>query len=166
MNKSFTTFSGGHNARALLFPMEKVFESYVAKKLKRALSDTGWQVKAQSWGKYLFKEPRRFALNPDIVIKRNGDSDIILDTKWKALNENASQNHGISQSDMYQMFAYSHRYEAPEIWLLYPLNNRVRSLAPIEYKNEDPVRVRVFFVDLEHMDQSMAELKSLLMGGS
>ena len=30
MNKSFTTFSGGHNARALLFPMEKVFESYTA----------------------------------------------------------------------------------------------------------------------------------------
>lgn len=26
LNKSFTTFSGGHNARALLFPMEKVFE--------------------------------------------------------------------------------------------------------------------------------------------
>lgn len=26
LNKSFTTFSGVHNARALLFPMEKVFE--------------------------------------------------------------------------------------------------------------------------------------------
>ena len=39
LNKSFTTFSGGTNARALLFPMEKVFESYVAKQLKKTLAD-------------------------------------------------------------------------------------------------------------------------------
>lgn len=30
MNKSFTTFSGGTTSRALLFPMESIYESYVA----------------------------------------------------------------------------------------------------------------------------------------
>ena len=35
LNKSFTTFSGNNNSRAFLFSMEKVYESYVAKHLKK-----------------------------------------------------------------------------------------------------------------------------------
>lgn len=35
MNKSFTTFSGSTASRALLFPMESVYESYVAQQMKR-----------------------------------------------------------------------------------------------------------------------------------
>ena len=38
-NKSFTTFSGHTAARALLFQMEKVFESYVTQQLRKVLSD-------------------------------------------------------------------------------------------------------------------------------
>lgn len=34
MNKSFTTFSGNDQSRALLFPMESVYESYVAHNIK------------------------------------------------------------------------------------------------------------------------------------
>lgn len=44
MNKSFTTFSGSTSARALLFPMEKVFESYVAQQLKHELANLDWEV--------------------------------------------------------------------------------------------------------------------------
>ena len=47
LGKSFTTFSGGHNARALLFPMEKVFEAYVAQELKKALQDLNWEISTQ-----------------------------------------------------------------------------------------------------------------------
>ena len=35
LNKSFTTFSGSTVSRALLFPMESVYESYVAQKMKK-----------------------------------------------------------------------------------------------------------------------------------
>ena len=42
MNKSFTTFSGDNNARALLFPMESLFESYVAQQLKRVYAHEDW----------------------------------------------------------------------------------------------------------------------------
>lgn len=41
-NKSFATFSGNKSARALLFPMEKVFEAYVTKYMKKVLSSVGW----------------------------------------------------------------------------------------------------------------------------
>lgn len=36
-NKSFTTFSGANSSKALLFPMESVYESYVAKEIKEYL---------------------------------------------------------------------------------------------------------------------------------
>lgn len=107
LNKSFTTFSGSNNSRALLFPMEKVYESYVAKYLKKILEKDGWDVSSQDRGYYLFIEPRlQFALIPDIICK-HGKRTIIMDTKWKKLINNERINYGISQSDMYQMYAYS-----------------------------------------------------------
>ena len=112
LNKSFTTFSGNNNSRALLFSMEKVYESYVAKHLKKILGEDGWDVSSQDRSYYLFTEPRlQFALRPDIVCKR-GERTIIMDTKWKKLVNNERINYGISQSDMYQMYAYSKKYKA------------------------------------------------------
>ena len=83
MNKSFTTFSGATTSRALLFPMESVYESYVAQQMKKAFRPIGWEISSQDKGHYLFVEPRRqFTLRPDIVLRKN-DRTIILDTKWK-----------------------------------------------------------------------------------
>ncbi len=117
LKQSFTTFSGdANNVNALLFPMEKVFEAYVSKHLKKSLSDLPWHVSTQDRGYYLFDQPsRKFALRPDIVITRNDDSKIILDTKWKSLVGNPRVNYGISQSDMYQMYAYSKKYRTSKI---------------------------------------------------
>lgn len=47
MNKSFTTFSGSTTSRSLLFPMETVYESYVAQQMKRVFCPTGWDVSTQ-----------------------------------------------------------------------------------------------------------------------
>jgi len=41
MNQSFTTFSGNTTSRALLFPMEKVFEAYVARNLEKGINILG-----------------------------------------------------------------------------------------------------------------------------
>ena len=71
MNKSFTTFSGSTTSRALLFPMESIYESYVAQQMKKVMSPEGWDVSYQDRGYYLFIEPtRQFALRPDIVMKK------------------------------------------------------------------------------------------------
>lgn len=149
-NKSFTTFSGRNDSRALLFPMETLFQDYVAQEIKRLFRSEGWSVQTQDRGYYLFDEPSKFALQPDIVMRR-GNRTVILDTKWKALSRQAN-NYGISQQDMYQMYAYSRKYNTPEIWLLYPMNNNVRNCPPIQFvaKNDGKLetKVRVFFVDL------------------
>lgn len=92
-NKSFSIFSGTESACALLFPMERVFEAYVAKNLKKRLNQAGWKVSVQDKGYYLFdtlngEHHQRFALRPDLVITRPDESMIILDTKWKKLINN------------------------------------------------------------------------------
>lgn len=162
LNKSFTTFSGKNTSRALLFPMESVYESYVAQQMKKILGPAGWEVSSQDKGYYLFMEPRRqFALRPDIVCKR-GDRTVIMDTKWKSLINSERANYGISQSDMYQMYAYSKKYETSEIWLLYPLNDEMRDHTDIEFESGDGTTVRLHFVDLTRMPETLEELRDKL----
>ena len=119
--KSFTAFSCGEAALALLFPMERVFESYVAAVLRRHLDSRQYRVHVQAKGKYLFELPRKqFALRPDLVIEDlNSGERTILDTKWKLLSPQW-HNYGISQADMYQMYAYQKEYAAKQVVLLYP----------------------------------------------
>ena len=160
LNKSFTTFSGNNNSRALLFPMEKVYESYVAKHLKKILGEDGWNVSSQDRGYYLFTEPRlQFALIPDIICK-HGKRTIIMDTKWKKLINNERINYGISQSDMYQMYAYSKKYKTSEIWLLYPLNDEMKEHSEISFNSGDGTTVNIYFVDLENIQSSLEVLRN------
>ena len=159
LDKSFTAFSGGHDARALLFPMEKIFESYVAQQLKKVMPDLGWDISVQDKGFYLFDSPRQFALRPDIVITRDDGSRIILDTKWKNLADNPGTNYGISQSDMYQMYAYSKKYETPEIWMIYPVSPEMRNHSEIVFNSDDGVSVRLFFVDVADVEASLLDLR-------
>ena len=160
MNKSFSTFAGSSTAKALLFPMQTVFESYVAKCMKKAFAPNGWEVSSQDKGYHLFESPRKFALRPDIVMKK-GERTIVLDTKWKKLINNERQNYGISQSDMYQMYAYSKKYNTSEICLLYPINAEMRDHTPIVFDSGDGTTVKVYFVDVANIEASIDDLKNL-----
>ena len=56
---------------------------------------------------------------------------MILDTKWKRLQpDDEDARNGVKQSDIYQLYAYSHRYGAPDNVLLYP---RVPNVTPKKY---------------------------------
>lgn len=160
MNKSFTTFSGSTTSRALLFPMENVYESYVAQQMKKLFRPDGWDISTQDKGHYLFMNPRKkFALRPDIVLTKD-DHTVIMDTKWKNLINNEKKNYGISQSDMYQMYAYSKKYKTSEIWLLYPINDEMRNSKPIKFDSEDGTTVNLFFVDVANIEDSLLVLKN------
>lgn len=162
MNKSFTTFSGDSTSRALLFPMESVYESYVAQQIRKMFCPDGWEVSSQDKGHYLFIEPKRqFALRPDIVLEMDGRT-VIMDTKWKSLVDNERINYGISQADMYQMYAYSKKYKTSEIWLLYPINDDMRDHTDIRFDSGDGTTVNVFFVDVANIEDSLRLLKMKL----
>ncbi len=165
MNQSFTTFSGQQDSKAILFPMESVYESFVARQLKKTMVPRGWEVSTQDKGYYLFEEPKRqFALRPDIVL-HDGDRCVVLDTKWKALIDNPRCNYGISQGDMYQMYAYSKKYMTSEIWLLYPMTKEFREHKDIWFGSDQngilPTNVKLFFIDLAD-DRSIEKLGDVL----
>lgn len=156
---SFTAFAGSEVALALLFPMEKIFESFVAAKFLKHLG-SGVSLRTQDTRYSLFDSPTRaFALRPDLVLE-SGERTVVLDTKWKLLSDNV-RNNGISQSDMYQMYAYSKKYNADGIVLLYPQSDSV-SKCEIRYASDDNVKVDVSFIDLRNVDSSIANLLSMV----
>ncbi|MBE6573251.1 MAG: restriction endonuclease [Ruminococcaceae bacterium] len=165
LDKSFSTFKGSANSRALLFPMEKVFESYVADMIKKQMND--WRVSTQDKGHYLFseiwgeKQKNIFALRPDIVMTK-GERRVIMDTKWKRLGPLLT-NYGISQADMYQMYAYGKKYNTSEIYLLYPGSNATDSMKDLTFDSLDNVKVKVFFIDLLNINDSIEALKTALV---
>ena len=66
-----------------------------------------------------------FKLRPDLVAvpKNPAARTVILDTKWKTLND--SKTSGISIQDLYQLYAYGHKYtevhgKHPVLVLIYP----------------------------------------------
>ncbi len=175
-NKSFTTFSGKTAGKAILFPMERVFEAFMAKQIKMEFEnhkDAKIIVKSQDNGYYLFDEPERvrFSLRPDIVVENHTDDNhkiVIMDTKWKRLNNLSNSNYGISQPDMYQMFAYSKRYNTSDICLIYPLNEDVDGLDNLCFRTLHDegrqVNVRVIFVDLSDYQNEVRRLYETVYG--
>lgn len=154
---SFTAYAGNEVALALLFPMEKVFESFIAAKFRKHIGSDA-NLWTQDTRYSLFDSPiRAFALRPDLVLEYGGKT-VVFDTKWKLLSDNA-RNSGISQSDMYQMYAYSKKYGAERIVLLYPHSDAV-SKSDIRYVSDDNVNVRISFVDLRNVDDSISRLLS------
>jgi 5-methylcytosine-specific restriction enzyme subunit McrC len=162
MGKSFTSFAGSEVALALLFPMESLFESYIATLLRRNLDSSIFTVSAQDRRYHLFEEPKTvFQMKPDIVITNKLQNAIyIMDTKWKVLSEEKA-NYGISQADMYQMYAYQKKYDAKNVTLLYPKTEQVQT-ENIEFREiyDDGVIVRVRFVDLFEIQTSLSALKA------
>ncbi|EAK1650734.1 restriction endonuclease [Campylobacter jejuni] len=124
-NQTFAPYEGKNEAFALLFPMEKIFEDYVAYMLKFA--NPNKNIKTQSSGKYLANKngEKCFMLKPDLYI----ENKMILDTKWKIPDQNSEdKKYGISQSDLYQMFAYACKFKIYDIKLVYPLCEKTQDL--------------------------------------
>jgi 5-methylcytosine-specific restriction enzyme subunit McrC len=116
---------GEWHGRSLLFPMEKVFESYVGACLRRTLpADATLTSTASTQYLSIHRGNPWFQLKPDFLVQHSGRS-WILDTKWKLIDQNlgtTEDKYGLSQSDFYQLFAYGHRYLDGEgdLFLVYP----------------------------------------------
>ena len=158
MGKSFTSVSGSEVAFALLFPMETLFESYIAAQLKKMIGHSGYTVSAQDKTYHLFDEPRKFLMKPDIVITNKVlERVFVMDTKWKVLSD-AKANYGISQADMYQMYAYQKKYTSENVTLLYPLTEKVEQDKDIRFLSHDGTEIKIRFVDLFNVGSSLQQL--------
>lgn len=145
LENSFSPYKGDNVAFALLFDMNLLFESYVYDYLKRNLNFN--DITAQDKTHHLAYENGigRFRLKPDIVI--NGGK-IIADTKWKILSEEKSYN-GVSQDDMYQLYAYGTKYENCEkMYLIYPFDELFIKNSYNYFKDKE-LKLDILFFDVD-----------------
>ena len=90
--------------------------------LRKAVSELGLRVTTQAAGRSLLYQVGigdKFRLRPDICVYDGKELKIIIDTKWKKLDQSKPHNK-VSQSDMYQMYAYGKEFQCPKTILLYP----------------------------------------------
>lgn len=131
------TGSGHHTAPSLLFPMEAVFEAYVAKHLPRQLPAHLF-LKTQARSHHLVRhlEQNWFRLKPDLLIRNSERDLLVLDTKWKlleGLKANGTDKYGLSQSDFYQLQAYGLSYldGKGDVVLIYPRTDGFSGPLPV-----------------------------------
>ena len=143
--------AGEWQGMSLLFPMEKLFERYVAACLREALpKDATLHVERRSEFLCEHQGKRVFQLRPDLMISQGGKS-WILDTKWKRLDSDAgSKNYGLGQTDFYQLFAYGHKYleGRGDLMLIYPRRHAFREALPV-FEFTKGLRLWVVPFDLE-----------------
>lgn len=108
---------------SMLFPMEKLFERYVAGKLSALLErDSRLTAQPSRYSLCMHDGGSMFRMEPDLMIER-ADERWILDTKWKLLDaQNKGEKYGLSQADFYQLYAYGKKYlsGAGQMMLIYP----------------------------------------------
>ena len=151
----FTTANG--EVATILFPMETIFENYIANKLINIVKEKFYNeltVKVQDDSCSVFSNvtlnnteiDNMFKVKPDIVIKNKNTKEIfILDTKWKILDKLDSK-FKISTDDIYQMLSYvkiyNDRYKnshtCEKAYLIYPASNRRES----SFSSDDKIKFK------------------------
>ncbi|MEO9257099.1 MAG: restriction endonuclease [Crocinitomicaceae bacterium] len=108
---------------SLLFPMEYIFEDFIAGFIESNFSND-WKVEYQKSNLNLSSEPAAFQMQHDIFLtyRKDANKKIIIDTKYKLRDANFKKDNkkGISQTDMYQMTSYAFRRGCSNVLILYP----------------------------------------------
>jgi 5-methylcytosine-specific restriction enzyme subunit McrC len=136
-NESPLTGTGGHRAPSLLFPMEAVFEAYVAKHLTRRLAHPfTLRTQARSFSLVRHLEQDWFRLKPDLLVLEAGKNRLVLDTKWKLLDDRkatGADKYGLDQGDFYQLHAYGQSYldGHGDVVLIYPRTDAFGQALPV-----------------------------------
>ncbi len=143
--------AGDWHGISMLFPMEKLFERYVAAALRRALqADARLVTQAARHALCEHLGAPMFQLRPDMLVEHAGRR-WILDAKWKLLDTaDREGKYGLSQGDFYQLFAYGQKYLGGEgdMVLIYPRHSRFDGIeAAFHFGGQLKLRVAAF--DLE-----------------
>lgn len=150
---------GERRGISLLFSMPQLFEKYVAKKLQTQLKPGHrlWiQPSRQTLVSHILKNgllQNWFVMEPDLAIYKGNECQVILDTKWKLINQdkaNSSDKYGISQADLYQMYAYGNKYLKAKgrLVLIYPAHQKLTKQLP-QFNYSDELSLFVLPFDLE-----------------
>ncbi|MCU7870683.1 MAG: McrC family protein [Candidatus Thiodiazotropha sp. (ex Lucinoma borealis)] len=121
--------AGKETCVSLLFDMNQLFETYVGAELRKKAWGEGLQVREQGPRKYFARrqdtDEHVFMMKPDISFSNENNQVVaIADAKWKILDE-GEKKLGISQADLYQMESYASRYRVKNLFLVYPMQQKM-----------------------------------------
>lgn len=166
---------------SLFFDMNVLFEEYIGRVAEKSMRLDGIRVCLQGRNgnqKYAAVDSfnkSAFAMRPDVIGRREGEIVWILDTKWKTLSPEERRD-GVSQADLYQMYAYASCYACPRVILLYPHHLELGgepgvrgtySLNPWANMGEMKERVvLVASIDLKDLGSVKGQLRELLASAS
>ncbi len=144
------TGAGANDAPSLLFPMEALFEAFVAKHLARQLQQP-LVLKTQARLHHLVRHQGDdwFRLKPDLLVRDGAGERLVLDTKWKLIDgrkANGTDKYGLAQADFYQLQAYGQSYlqAKGDVVLVYPLTEVfTRALPVFDFPHASELRLWV-----------------------
>jgi 5-methylcytosine-specific restriction enzyme subunit McrC len=163
---------------SLLFPMEKLFEEFIARFIQRNCSAFNLRrnmihIQSKNMKKWLLRDESgsgKFRLKPDIVIDgASEDHKIIIDTKWKRLDGGPEGHiHGLSQADLYQLYAYANQYNSSNNILLYPKTDGISNKSYSVFDDENKkLRIETINLNRNLLKEKiafLADLKQVIMG--
>jgi len=124
--------SGSEKMLALLFDMNSLWEEYVVVRLKQAVQESSehiqvyWQNSKSIWN--------GITIRPDIVLEKDNKVALIIDTKWKNIDDSNPSTH-----DLRQMYVYNEYWKSKRSLLLYPSNsNNLNNFKSFVQIKEDP----------------------------
>lgn len=145
----------------LLFPMHRLFEAFVFKCLENQ-NNGDLVFEAQNTDHYLFVDDsfttqfKNQPLRPDIVVKHNGQTVVIMDTKWKKVTKDDLK---ISSADLYQMYVYGKKYfgqKSGVIFLIFPKNEEFKEMVgPVLFDNEPKLSLYLVPFDFEKKELNL-----------
>lgn len=124
---------GTENVIAILFDMNKLWEEWVFRRLKKEEVNSDISVQRQQsadfWNSDLLASPKK--MRPDIIITTFKEK-IIIDTKWKIVDDLIP-----SDADLKQMFVYNLFWESYRSILLYPaVDNQFNHGDYVDYRDK------------------------------
>ena len=166
-NHGLATFSGKHVNQALLFPMEEVFEDYVADGFRRY--QHGYRVRTQGPREAFTRITGEdaFHMKPDIALLRSGEVRFVLDAKWKEIDGEDKPKHGISESDVYQLYSYGRKFGCATVALIYPKTRKFASSLRYEFQDRmagQPLALHCIPFDVTQSEASVGEIMRILAG--
>ncbi|MCD9855791.1 McrC family protein [Epilithonimonas sp. JDS] len=114
LNYAPNVSSGSEKMLALLFDMNSLWEEYILARLKQAYQNTEITVYGQDSKNFW----NGITIRPDIVVKKNDEVVLIIDTKWKNIDQSLPSTH-----DLRQMYIYNEYWKSTKSLLLYPSND-------------------------------------------
>ncbi len=167
LSESSSTFQSGQSKNfSIIFKMNELFEEYIAYLAKKIASDV--TIKDRRY-RLLVNENtgyKNFLLEPDLLINKNSDKQIIIDTKWKRYDP-SSASHGVQRNDLYQMYAYLTRYDKVQtVILLYPydINKKYKSgecLNTWHLDGNSNKQIKCYTINYEDEKEALEEIKAI-----